>query len=145
MALVDRDDEHLRILSICYVAWAAYTGLMTLIMMPFLALLAFVFSKPELFANNRGGTPPPEWLGSIMIFVAITAAAVGLGMTALSYFCGRFLRQHQHRAFCMIAAVLNCFSIPFGTLLGVCTIVVLERDEVRARFSQHASIPPALP
>lgn len=140
MALIDQNDEHLKILSICYVAWAAWSGAMTLLMLPFLGLMAFVMSKPELFANNRGAPPPPEWIGTIMVVVAIFAAAMGIAMTAFSYFCGRFLRERRHRMFCMIVAVLNCFSVPFGTLLGVFTIVVLERDEVRAAFAQKSEI-----
>jgi hypothetical protein len=36
----------------------------------------------------------------------------------------------------LIIAVLNCLQIPFGTALGVFTIIVLSRDSVRELYSR---------
>ena len=143
MALVDRDGEHLKILSICYIAWAAWTGFMGLLMLPFFAFIAFLAAHPE-YSSNRGD-PPPVWLGAFMIGVGIVAAIFVLAVAALSYFCGRFLRERRHRTYCMIVAGLTCLSMPFGTVLGVSTIVVLEREEVRAMFTAGAVAPPPIP
>jgi hypothetical protein len=61
----------------------------------------------------------------------------GLVLNALS---GIFLWHKKHRLFSMIIGGLNCFQIPFGTVLGVFTIVVLSRDSVRELYSGHAAV-----
>lgn len=143
MALVDRDDEHLKILAICYVAWAAWTSLTGLFALVFVAMGIFVTMIP-LPNSTRNGQPPPDWFGWMFAGIGIVLLIFALGMAALSYFCGRFLRQRRHPVYCMIVACLNCLSMPFGTVLGVATIVVLQREEVRRLFEQRSAMPPPL-
>jgi hypothetical protein len=44
--------------------------------------------------------------------------------------------------FSLVIAGLNCIQIPFGTALGVFTIIVLLRDSVREAYAAGAT-PPA--
>ena len=37
---------------------------------------------------------------------------------------------------CIVMAALACLSMPFGTVLGVFTIIVLARPSVQALFSR---------
>ena len=47
---------------------------------------------------------------------------------------GRSLARHRRYTFCLVVAAILCLFVPFGTLLGVFTIIVLVRSTVRARF-----------
>ena len=47
---------------------------------------------------------------------------------------GLYLRARKYRMFSIIVAALNCLQIPFGTVLGVFTIVVLVRESVRELY-----------
>ena len=81
-----------------------------------------------------GAHPPPEFVGWFMLvlglgfFVAVLAFAVMLGLAA------RFLSRARHWTYCLVVAALSCAFFPFGTALGVFTIVVLAKPEVRAAF-----------
>lgn len=46
--------------------------------------------------------------------------------------------------FCLIMAGIACLFMPFGTVLGVFTIVVLTRESVREMISLGEGIEPAL-
>ena len=60
--------------------------------------------------------------------VMLVAAGVGNILSA------NFMRKRKYRAFSFVVACLNCLQIPFGTALGVFTIIVLSRDSVRAQY-----------
>jgi hypothetical protein len=45
--------------------------------------------------------------------------------------------------FIMVMGVLSCLSVPYGTLLGICTLVVLHRPLAQAFFA--SPLPPPLP
>ena len=51
---------------------------------------------------------------------------------AVNLYSGLFLRKQTHRTFSLVVAGLDCLLIPWGTVLGVFTIVVLTRDSVIA-------------
>ena len=44
------------------------------------------------------------------------------------------LGQRRSHTLCLVAAALSCVFMPFGTLLGVCTFVVLLRPSVAPLF-----------
>ena len=60
-------------------------------------------------------------------------AALGMLLNLLSGFC---LLRRTHRIFSLIVAGLNCLHLPFGTALGVFTIIVLNRHSVQRLYSQ---------
>lgn len=52
---------------------------------------------------------------------------------------GRSLTHARNRTLITVMSVLNLVSFPFGTALGVFTLVILGRPPVRARFARtHA-------
>jgi hypothetical protein len=48
---------------------------------------------------------------------------------------GRCLSRRKGYSFALVMACVECLFVPFGTILGVFTIVVLSRESVRALFS----------
>jgi hypothetical protein len=47
---------------------------------------------------------------------------------------GRKLGKQTGRTFSLVVAGINCAVFPFGTVLGVFTIIVLMRDSVRKLY-----------
>jgi hypothetical protein len=48
---------------------------------------------------------------------------------------GRCLSRNKHYTFALVMACIECLFIPFGTILGVFTIIALSRESVRTLFS----------
>ena len=58
-------------------------------------------------------------------------------MTAIAVLiAGRRLQRRQNRLFCMVVAGIECMFMPFGTALGVFTLILLNKDPVKSAFEQ---------
>ena len=53
-----------------------------------------------------------------------------------AFLAGRYLSQQRHYTFCLVMAAVACMFMPFGTVLGVFTIIVLVRESVKELFAQ---------
>lgn len=70
------------------------------------------------------------------MFVSLTVLSVVLlVVTAVGFFLvGLKLRQRRWWAFCYLSGWAECLAFPFGTILGVFTIIVLSRHSVKRAF-----------
>jgi hypothetical protein len=139
--LVDRDVEHLRLLTWGYYIMAGITGLFSLLGLLYTALGAAFVSG---VFQSSSGNGDPRIAGIIMLGFGSFFTLVGLATATAIFLTGRFLRDRRHRVFCMVVAVLCCLQIPWGTVIGGCTLVVLNRESVRALF-ERPSTPPYAP
>jgi hypothetical protein len=138
--LVDRDQEHLRLLMWAYYIWAATVGCFSLFALFYIgigAMMAFGGFPPSSNPANDPRIPG-------LFFVGIGSAFLILGSTfaLLTFFAGRSIRDRRRRIFCLILAGLNCLQVPFGTAMGVCTFIVLNRPEVKLQFDHPGPPPP---
>jgi hypothetical protein len=133
---MDRDAEHLRLLSIFYYVHA---GLQAVGACLFLLYIFAGFAIAIGGAASHSSNAPPAFLGVFFVVFGGILMLFVLTMAALNYYTGRCLTRREHRTFCFVIACLSCLSIPYGTILGIFTIIVLERPQVRALFERHAT------
>lgn len=62
-------------------------------------------------------------------FVKLAAA-----LALLTILSGVFIRRQKYRTFSLVIAGLSCLMVPFGTVLGVFTLVILSRESVRQLY-----------
>ena len=129
-----RDQEHLKLLSIFHFVF----GGLALLGIGFLGVHYFimhtVFSNPDMWNSHKAPMPPKAFLDAFIWFYLFMGLLLLAGFV-LNVLSGLYLRQKKHRFFSLIVGGLNCLQIPFGTALGVFTIIVLTRDTVRERYS----------
>ena len=129
MPLVDQDQEHLRLLSIVYYIYAGMSAFFGLFGLLYIVLGLVVAPMVPI----RNGDPAfPAYIFVVLggIFLVLVAA-----VTTAELLIARYLKRRQHYTFCLIVAGFNCLWIPFGTALGVFTILVLQRLSVKALFT----------
>jgi len=125
------DNEHIKMLCIFNYVMAGLCLVGLLVLCLHFALMAAVFTNPG-FASSRGGVSGPP-LGAIIGIAAIFYLVFGCLMAVigfLNFLSAQFMRKRVHRTFSMTIGGLNCLSIPFGTILGVFTFLVLSRVSV---------------
>jgi hypothetical protein len=114
-------DGHRRILGVC---WLAY-GILRLIMG--ICLVLFSGTATVMFGALLGRVPDPF---ALMADFHIVYA----GLLVLTFLCGLFgifaglallANQRLARALALLAAFLSVSEIPFGTTLGIYTLIVL--------------------
>jgi len=131
---MNRDEEHLQLLAIFHYVVAGLGALFC-----FFPLLYSVLGGFLLYAANHPGTgnqePPPAVLGWVFIVLGALLFLAGVTMAICILIAGRSLALRKNYSFAMVIACIECLFIPFGTILGVFTIVVLSRESARELFS----------
>ena len=129
------DVEHLRLLSIFHYVVGAVTGVFSLL--PIMHLVIGVAMVTGRFDGSQ--EPPPAVFGWFFIVMALVFIICGLAFAACLVLAGRFLSRREHYLFCFVMAALACIFFPFGTVLGVFTIIVLSRPTVKELFTRSMS------
>ena len=78
--------------------------------------------------------------GTMMVIFGSIGVVFMLVLTILLICNGIFLARWKHYSFCFAVAVVSCLYLPFGTILGIFTIITLSRHSVKALFDE-ASLP----
>lgn len=90
-------------------------------------------ANPAVFTDKSGG-PSPAFVG--YLFMGLGAFFVLLGWTcaSLTLYSGRSIAKRRRWTFSFVWACLLCTFTPFGTVLGVFTIIVLNRESVKRLY-----------
>lgn len=138
---MDRDSEQLNLLAIFHYVVGGLAALFS-----FLPLLYSVIGGFLLYAarhpspNNQ--EPPPAFLGWMFIVLGAVFFLVGVMMAICILIAGRCLSRHKGYSFAMVVACIECLFVPFGTILGVFTIVALSRESAKALFERTQTAAP---
>jgi hypothetical protein len=79
---------------------------------------------------------PPAFFGWIIIFMGSVFILMGWALAVLMMLAGKNLKRNKNRMFCMVVAGIECIFMPFGTVLGILTLVALNKDSVRRLFHE---------
>jgi hypothetical protein len=135
-----QDEDHLRMVSIFHYVVGGLAGFFSLFPIFHLVVGLFLVFAPEKFAGK--GEPPPAFFGWFFVVFAAVFITMGWIFAAFVLAAGRFLARRKHYLFCLVMAGVECIFIPFGTVLGVFTIIILMREPVKQLFAANKSSPP---
>jgi hypothetical protein len=128
---MSQDDDHLQILAIFHNVVAGFACLVALF--PTVHLVVGLCLVSGYFTD-----PKPDFpfalVGWLLILFASCWIIAWLTFATLLVAAGRCLRQRRRYQFCLVIAGVACAFMPFGTVLGVFTIVTLSKEIVRAQF-----------
>jgi hypothetical protein len=137
------DAEHIKLLSIFHFVVAGLSLLGIGFLLVHYLFMSAVFSNPAIWKSNPNTPPPPQGFLKVFVWFYFFMGALFMTVFILNLLSGCFLRQRTHRTFSIVVGALDCLQIPFGTVLGVFTIIVLARDSVRKLYAVEAGAPPA--
>ncbi len=138
------DVEHLDLLAIGYYISAAISACFSMLGFVYMVIglvLVLVFRKAAAQAV-RPQNAPPELLGWVFGGIGLAVFLLLLTMAWLKFRTGRCLKRRRSRIFCMVMAGISCLELPFGTVLGVFTLIVFERASVKRLFEDPGIPPP---
>src|SRR2546423_15665947 len=146
--------ERLRLLAIgFYVKGAVCAIFVSFLIFHFVFMLGFSFMpesawnpppKSATTVQSFSATPSPSPRrvnqGPPVIMFRIFAGVIGviilLGWTlgGLTIYAGRCVQKRTHRMFIYVMAAVNCPFIPWGTVLGIATFILLQTPVARREF-----------
>ena len=124
-----QEQEHLDLLGIFHFVVGGVTAIFSCI--PFIHVGIGI---AMLYGRFDGSHPPPAFIAWVFIVLGSFFILCGWIIAAFMIMAGRRLRQRRARTFCFIVACVECVLMPFGTVLGVFTIIVLNKAPVQQLF-----------
>jgi len=129
---MSQDEEHVRLLAMFHYIFAGIVALFACFPVFHLAFGLVLALKPEMFGPMKD--QPPAFIGWLFVIFASFFILAGWTFAAVVAWAGRCLQKRRHHLFCLIMAGVACMCVPFGTVLGVFTIIVLVRPSVKELF-----------
>ena len=133
------DEEHLKLLSLGYKVSGGFAACLSLFGLMYVlmgVIMGTVLSHaPE--TSSRAGQQPPAFIGWIFACIGLAMFVGLIAMAAAKFRVSWCIRHRRSRTFCMVIASIGCLEIPYGTLLGVFSFLVLGRDSVAPLFTSN--------
>ena len=86
--------------------------------------------------NSSGESVDPRVGGWIFIGVGTAAILLGWSLAFAMFLSGRKIRQRKHRMFSVVVAGIECAFMPFGTVLGVFTLMALTKPSAKEAYDR---------
>jgi len=131
---MEEDIRYLNLLSIFHIIVAGVVGLLSclplidlFIGVPMLKDVPYALSQNEFFSQT---TLAP------LVFILLPSGMTVIGwMFAIAIALnGYYLKNCKWLNYCMIVSGVETIFMPFGTVLGVFTIILLAKPNVKSRF-----------
>ena len=136
------DEEHVRLLALFHYVSGALTcagSLLAALWAAFVATMFTAFPVEAREAMSEEALRQMQVMPKIMAGVVAIMAVAGVGYGVLEIVAGRCISQHRARVFTIVVAVPRLLFIPWGTILSVFTMLVLERASVEALYRRRAA------
>ncbi len=137
MLASEQDVEHLRMLSIGHYAVAIISAILALVPLAHFSIGLVILIDPEAIGIHDA---PPRWLGLVIVGIGAVLVLMGLALAIATALAGRYIEQRRRYTFILVTAAVNCLAVPFGTVLGILTLVKLVQPHVREMFQRPAAL-----
>lgn len=136
--MIDQDSQHLKLLSIFHYIVGGLSGLFSLI--PLIhVIMGLAMLMPAAGFSDQSGNPPPPFLGWLFIIVGGLCVIIGLATSTVITLSGRFITRRTHYLYSFVVACVECIFVPFGTILGIFSIIVLSRPSVKEQYQSRGT------
>lgn len=127
-----KDADYLKILGIFHFVVAGIAFIVSLF--PILHLIFGIALITAAF-EDTGGENIAALLGWFFVLLAGVWIVFGITFAVAMALAGRALLAQRSYKFCLVMAGVSCVFMPFGTVLGVLTIITLMREPVKELFA----------
>jgi hypothetical protein len=130
---VNQDEEHLKLLSIFHYVVGGIAGLFACF--PIFHLIGgLVVLVLGLTGAGDDERIPVLIFGLMFTLIALVLITAGWTLAICIIVSGKRIARRRNYMFCFVVACISCTLMPYGTVLGVFTIIVLMRPAVKELF-----------
>ena len=136
---MNKDLDNLKMLSIFHYVVAGLIALFACIPIIHLTMGIMFLSGAIPEQPHQPNQPefPVKLFGLMFTIIPLIFILGGWALAICTFIAGRKLAKQQGYIFCMVIAGILCTFMPFGTVLGVFTLIVLMRDSVKELFNRQ--------
>ena len=142
------DEEHLRLLALFHyisggitVAFSSMFGVMFGMMSAMATLMPIHAPAPCPDADPCTNTPAmPEEFPGIFFGIFGVLLLLFLIFGVLEIISGRYISKHRRRVFSIVVSIPRILLFPYGTILWIFTLLVLERKGVQELYGESSGL-----
>ncbi|APG59136.1 hypothetical protein [Christiangramia salexigens] len=123
------EQNNLRIFKILFIIKGIFTCLIALIPAIYICIGAFILHNGQ----NEGDE---MLVGALFTGIGLLIFSFLIIMGVLTILAGIYLGQQRKYTFILVIAILNCLTGILGILLGIFTIIELNKPKVRELFGK---------
>jgi len=131
---MNNDLEHLRLLAIGHYVFSAIMALFACLPLIHVTIGLILLLNPQALSHHGQEEFPAKIVGVMFAVMGSIFVLIGWSFAACMFVAGRSISARKRYTFCFVVAALSCAFFPFGTVLGVFTIMVLSRPSVKEIF-----------
>ena len=135
---MDRNPEYLRLLGIGNIVFGGLGPCCSSFPVVHLVMGVSMLRNPQSF-GPPGSTPVQPEIAWVFILMAVFTMVIGWIVSLTTIFAGTSILSRKRYMFCMVVAAIQCAFFPVGTALGVLTIILLLKPEVKEAFGVRSS------
>jgi len=128
---MNRDEQYLKLLSVFHYVVGGLAA--------FFACIPIIHLSIGIAILVGAIDDAPGFAGVLLVMIAMVAILIGWTLAVCIIVAGRCLAKRKRYMFCLVMAAISCIFMPFGTVLGVFTIIVLMRPSVEELFESNKS------
>lgn len=126
------DAEHLRLLRIGFFISAATSLIWVFFPLMYVAMGAFMLFGA--FDDGKSGAPPKA-IGLMVMGIGMAVSLVMAAFATLKLLTAQAIGKRKWKGLIFTTAVICCLGVPWGTALGVLTLLVMTRPSVASQFT----------
>ena len=130
---MNEDLQYLKLLSIFHYVVGGLAALFSFFPVMYVVMGILFICAPGSLESE--GEAPPLVVGWVFIIIGAGLMVFGWAFAFCVILAGRYLARQVRYMFCMVIGAIECIFMPFGTVLGVFTIIVLARPSVKKMFA----------
>jgi len=130
-----KDVEHLKLLALFHYIVGGLGAFFACFPLFHVAFGLMMIVNPTM-VGGHDAEPPPPFLGYMMAGMGLFFVVIGWTAAICTIVSGRMIAQRRNWMFSFVVAVILCLFMPFGTVLGIFTIIVLSRDSVKRLYGK---------
>jgi MFS family permease len=131
---MSQDEEHLKLLAIFHYIVGAIGAFFACFPLLYVGMGVLFVASPHFMTEGQKGPPPPAAIGYVFIAIGAFFALLGWSAAIATVISGRYIAKRRKRLFSVVMAAILCMFMPFGTVLGVFTIIVLTKESVQRLY-----------
>lgn len=134
--MANDDAKNLDLLAMFHYILGGITALFSCF--PFMHVFMGIAVLTGKFAEttSKSSGPPEAMFGWLFIIMGGMFILGGWSIAVCMIIAGKKLKARKSKTFCMVVAGIECMFMPFGTVLGVLTLIALNKDSVKELFSE---------
>lgn len=133
LQITANEEKQLDQLALGFKVYAAVQALFACF--PFIHLFIGIMVVTGGFGNDKNGPPPA--FGWIFIVIGTIFITLGWTVAICNYYAGKFIKERRNYTYCFIMSCVDCALMPFGTILGIFSIILLIKEQIKETFNDN--------